>query len=60
LILGGWQVSSSFSFLKEYEMNNYEFGLKELTDLTLKATYPIEIAGRTFEPGEVIARFDKI
>ena len=37
-----------------------EFGLKELTDLTLKATYPIEMAGRTFEPGEVIARFDKI
>jgi hypothetical protein len=41
-------------------MNNSEFGLKELTDLTLKATYPIEVAGRIFEPGEVIARFDKI
>ena len=41
-------------------MNNNEFGLKELTDLTLKATYPIEMAGRRFEPGEVIARFDKI
>ena len=41
-------------------MNNNEFGLKELTDLTLKATYPIEVAGRVFEPGEVIARFDKI
>ena len=37
-----------------------EFGLKELTDLTLKATYPIEMAGRKFESGEVIARFDKI
>ena len=37
-----------------------EFGLKELTELTLKATYPIEISGRTFEEGEVIARFDKI
>ena len=37
-----------------------EFGLKELTDLTLKVTYPIEMAGRIFEPGEVIARFDKI
>ena len=37
-----------------------EFGLKELTDLTLKATYPIEMEGRSFEPGEVIARFDKI
>jgi len=41
-------------------MSNNEFGLKELTDLTLKATYPIEMAGRKFEPGEVIARFDKI
>ena len=40
--------------------DNIEFGLKELTDLTLKATYPIEMAGRKFEPGEVIARFDKI
>jgi hypothetical protein len=40
-------------------MNN-EFGLKELYDLTLKATYPIEMQGRIFEPGEVIARFDKI
>ena len=37
-----------------------EFGLKELTDLTLKVTYPIEMAGRIFEPGEIIARFDKI
>ena len=40
-------------------MNN-EFGLKELYDLTLKATYPIEMDGRKFEAGEVIARFDKI
>lgn len=39
---------------------NTEFGLKELYDLTLKATYPIEMEGRKFEPGEVIARFDKI
>ena len=37
-----------------------EFGLKELYDLTLKTTYPIEMEGRTFEKGEVIARFDKI
>jgi hypothetical protein len=49
---------SSFSFL-EVRMNN-EFGLKELTELTLKATYPIEIEGRVFEANEVIARFDKI
>ena len=40
-------------------MNN-EFGLKELTDITLKATYPIEMEGHKFEAGEVIARFDKI
>lgn len=40
--------------------DNIEFGLKELTDLTLKATYPIEMEGRKFEAGEVIARFDKI
>ena len=39
---------------------NTEFGLKELYDLTLKATYPIEMEGRVFEAGEVIARFDKI
>jgi hypothetical protein len=37
-----------------------EFGLKELYELTLKATYPIEMEGRKFEAGEVIARFDKI
>ena len=37
-----------------------EFGLKELYDLTLKTTYPIEMEGRVFETGEVIARFDKI
>ena len=40
-------------------MNN-EFGLKDLYDLTLKATFPIEMDGRKFETGEVIARFDKI
>jgi hypothetical protein len=39
---------------------NTEFGLKELYDLTLKATYPLEMEGRKFEAGEVIARFDKI
>lgn len=39
---------------------NIEFGLKELNDMTLKATYSIEVAGRIFQPGEVIARFDKI
>ena len=37
-----------------------EFGLKELYSVVLKATYPIEMDGRKFEAGEVIARFDKI
>lgn len=40
-------------------MNN-EFGLKELYDLTLRATYPIHTNNRTFEEGEIVARFDKI
>ena len=37
-----------------------EFGLKELYEVCLKTTYPIEMDGRVFEAGEVIARFDKI
>ena len=35
-------------------------GFKELYDVTLKATYNIEVGGRTIEPGEVIAIFDRI
>lgn len=35
-------------------------GLKELYDLTLKATYPIEIGNRKIEEGEVILAFDNI
>lgn len=41
-------------------MNTQEFSLKELEQLTLKATYPIEIGGRVIEEGETIAAFDKI
>lgn len=41
-------------------MSNNEFGLKELDNLTLKATLPIELQGRKFDIGEVVARFDKI
>ena len=41
-------------------MNNTQFGLKELEDVVIKSTYPIEIKKHIFEPGEVIARFDKI
>lgn len=39
-------------------MNN--FGFKELYDVSLKATYPIELEGRIIEAGETIAVFDKI
>lgn len=35
-------------------------GMKELYDVVLKATYPIEVSNRTIEEGEVIARFDNI
>ena len=35
-------------------------GFKDLYDVTLKSTYNIEVGGRTIEPGEVIAIFDKI
>ena len=37
-----------------------EFSLKELYDVSLKATYPIEIGDRMIEEGEVIAYFDSI
>lgn len=37
-----------------------EFSFKELYDVVLKATYLIDINGKKIEPGEVIARFDKI
>jgi hypothetical protein len=39
---------------------NSEFGLKELYEVSLKATYPIEVNGRIIEVGETIALFDKI
>lgn len=37
-----------------------EFGLKELYQVIIRATYPIEVSGKTLEPGEVVAAFDKI
>ena len=40
-------------------MNN-ELGFKELYEVSLKATYPIEVGGAKFEVGETIASFDKI
>lgn len=39
---------------------NQEFSFKELYDVTLKATFPIEAEGVEIEKGEVIAAFDKI
>jgi hypothetical protein len=40
-------------------MNN-ELGFKELYEVALKATYPIEVGGRKIEAGETVAFFDKI
>ena len=37
-----------------------EFSLKELYDVFLKTTYPMEIAGRQFEKGETLCIFNKI
>lgn len=37
-----------------------QFGLKELYEVIIRATYPIEVSGKTLEPGEIIAAFDKI
>ena len=43
----------------EASVNN-ELGMKELYEVTLKTTLPIEVNGRIFETGETVARFDKI
>lgn len=37
-----------------------EFSAQELYDVSLKATYPITIGSKTFQPGESIVVFDKI
>ena len=36
------------------------FGLKELYEVSLKTTYPIEVKGRKLEVGETVAFFDRI
>ena len=41
-------------------MDDSLLGSKELYEVSLKTTYPIEINGVNFEKGETIARFDKI
>ena len=37
-----------------------ELGMKELYEVVLKTTYPIEVSGKRIEIGETVARFDKI
>ena len=37
-----------------------DFGLKELYEVSLKLTYPIEVSGRRFEIGETLVIFDSI
>ena len=37
-----------------------QFSLKELYDVRIKTTYPIEINGKQLEIGETIAMFDRI
>lgn len=41
-------------------MSIEQFSFKELYDIVIKCTYPMEVNGRKFEPGEVIAKFDEI
>lgn len=41
-------------------MANNDIGFKELYEVSLKATYPIEMGDRKIEVGETIAAFDKI
>jgi hypothetical protein len=36
------------------------FSFKELYEVALKATYPIEVGDKSFEEGETIAIFDEI
>lgn len=40
-------------------MENY-FGFKELYDVSIKAIFPIEVGGRTYEPNETIINFEKV
>ena len=37
-----------------------DFGFKELYEVSLNATYPIEVGGNTLEVGETVALFDRI
>lgn len=42
------------------EVTMQEFGLKELYDVVIKTTYPIEINGRKIQEGEVVGYFDSV
>jgi hypothetical protein len=44
---------------EEKNMMN-DFGLKELYEVSLKLTYPIEVSGRRFENGETLVIFDNV
>lgn len=41
-------------------MISTEFGLSELYQVVIRATYPIEVGGKTIESGEVLCAFDRI
>jgi hypothetical protein len=51
--------NTPFFFYKGVNMMN-EIGFKELYQVSLKATYPMEVGGRQIEIGETVASFDKI
>lgn len=57
--LKGRQIAFSFRLGGEKVEDNL-FGIKTLYAVTLKATFPIEVNGRIYETGEVVARFDEI
>jgi hypothetical protein len=39
---------------------SYEFGLKELYQVVIRTTYPIEVGGKVLQEKEAIAEFDRI
>jgi hypothetical protein len=45
---------------KERKTMDNDIGFKELYEVSLKATYPIEMGDRRIEVGETIAVFDKL
>lgn len=46
--------------MSQFFGQNENYSFKELYDVVLKTTYNLRIGDREFEPGEVIAEFDKI